>query len=143
MNLSPWSMFNPQDWSINDVYDHAAFVYLITFPDSGEYYIGIKQVYKGIKDARNITPDSTQSNWVTYVSSSTTVKEYIENGETYNKQILWCFKTLQEALQVETALIALHGSELNCLNKAIMVKTKIKKSRSTIGVIREILGWLV
>ncbi|MBN6033086.1 hypothetical protein JYK12_21920 [Pantoea ananatis] len=120
-------MFYPDDWNVDEVCNYAGFVYLIQFPDSGTYYIGVKQVYKGIKDFSKLKSTSFESDWKRYCSSSKTVKEMIESGEKYRKSILWCFKTIQEAMLIESTLIGVFGTDHLNLNKAIMVKTRIKK----------------
>ncbi|MFG5995609.1 hypothetical protein N4R04_30845, partial [Salmonella enterica subsp. enterica serovar Pomona] len=45
-----------------------------------------------------------------------------------------------EATLVETALIALYGTRYDCLNKAIMAKTKLRKDKGLqLDVIRRIM----
>ncbi|MDI3365979.1 MULTISPECIES: hypothetical protein [Pantoea] len=125
--IENWNMFYPYEWNIDEVCNYAGFVYLIQFPDSGTYYIGVKQVYKGIKDFSKLKSTSIESDWKRYCSSSKTVKEMIESGEKYRKSILWCFKTIQEAMLVESTLIGVFGTDHSNINKAIMVKTRLKK----------------
>lgn len=116
-------------------------MYLIQFSDTGEYYIGVKQVWKGIKNHCEVRDNSSESNWITYDSSSKTVKEYISQGMDHRKQILWCFKSLQEAAVLETALIAVLGTDWRCLNKAIMVKTRMKKDNGEqFRVLQRVIG---
>ncbi|WP_210532180.1 hypothetical protein [Pantoea ananatis] len=110
--IENWNMFYPYEWNIDEVCNYAGFVYLIQFPDSGTYYIGVKQVYKGIKDFSKLKSTSIESDWKRYCSSSKTVKEMIESGEKYRKSILWCFKTIQEAMLVESTLIGVTCSPL-------------------------------
>lgn len=139
--MNKWTMFYPDEFSTSDVTDYAAFVYLIQFSDTGEYYIGVKQVWKGIKNHCEVRDNSSESNWITYDSSSKTVKEYISQGMDYRKQILWCFKSLQEAAVLETALIAVLGTDWRCLNKAIMVKTRMKKDNGEhFRVLQRVIG---
>lgn len=125
--MNKWTMFYPDEFKLQDVPDYAAFVYLIQFPETGCYYIGVKQVYKGLKNIRDLNDKTTQSNWIVYTGSSKVVNEDINSGLKYKKQILWCFNTVQEAVLMESALICCLGTDRNCLNQAIMVKTKIKK----------------
>ncbi|EPA6639139.1 hypothetical protein ACTVPA_09230 [Serratia bockelmannii] len=122
-----WTMFYQDDWDLYDVLGYAAFVYLIQFPECGEYYIGVKGVYQKVKDASKIKSTSIESNWEKYNSSSKEVQERIATGEHHTKQILWCFKTRQEAELVEAALIAYCGTDHLCRNKALMTKTRLKK----------------
>lgn len=138
--IESWSMFYPDEWNIDEVCNYAGFVYLIQFPDSGTYYIGVKQVYKGIKDYSKLKSTSIESDWKRYYSSSKSVKEMINSGESYKKSILWCFKTVQEAMLVESTLIGLFGTDWKNLNKAIMVKTRLKKDNGDqIRIIRKIM----
>lgn len=111
----------------HEVCNYSCFVYIIQFLDTGEHYIGIKRVYRGIKDISERKHTSTESDWKRYCSSSKTVKERIQAGERHNKSILWGFKTLAEGSIVETGLIAVLGTRWDNLNRAIMVKTRIKK----------------
>lgn len=122
-----WNMFYPEDWNIDEVPNYAAFIYLIQFPNTGEYYIGVKQTFKGIKDIKNLRSTSQESNWPSYYSSSKSVREMIDSGEPYKKSILWCYKTVQEAMLAESTLIGVFGTDHLNLNKAIMVKTRLKK----------------
>lgn len=142
--IESWDMFYPEDWNIDEVCDYAGFVYLIQFPDSGTYYIGVKQVYKGIKDYSKLKSTSIESDWKRYSSSSKIVKEMIEAGERHIKSILWCFKTIQEAILVESTLIGVFGTDYNNLNKAIMVKTRLKKDYGEQRkVLQRIIGDLI
>jgi predicted GIY-YIG superfamily endonuclease len=141
-NNSEWTMLNP-DFSIDDVPECAAFVYLIQFPDTGDYYIGVKQTYKGLKDIKKRSNDTKDSNWPIYTSSSKVVNQYICEGHNYKKQILWCFPTVQQAMNCETALISLFGTQWDCLNKAIMTKSRLHKDNGEqFKIIQEIVGWL-
>lgn len=144
MSVNAWTMFYPDEFSIDEVKDFAAFVYLIQFPDSDQYYIGVKQVWKGIKNVSQVRDTSSQSDWITYKSSSSTVKDNIAAGMKHKKQILWGFRTLQEAALLETALIAMMGTDYQCLNKAIMVKTRLKKDNGQQkDILRRIIGDLL
>lgn len=135
-----WQVYNEKNWSISDVNsgNYAAFVYLIEFEST--FYIGVKQVYKGIKDAKRIRDDSKESNWVTYTSSSRTVNEMIGNDEPYRKSVLYCFPTVNQAVVVEATLIGLMGSRSDCLNKAIMCKARLPKDNgNTFTIIQELI----
>lgn len=125
--VSDWTMFFDDEWNVDEVVNYAGFVYLIQFPESGEFYIGVKQVYKGIKDWKKLKSTSIESNWKSYTSSSKTVKEMIDSGMEYKKSILWCFKTVNQAALVEAALIAIFGTRHDFLNKAVMVKARLPK----------------
>lgn len=122
-----WEMFYSDDWDLYDTLEYAAFVYLVQFPESGHYYIGVKGVYQKVRDADKIKSTSVESNWLKYNTSSVEVKNRIKDGEVHTKKILWCFKTRQEAELVEAALIAFCGTDHLCRNKALMVKTGIRK----------------
>lgn len=138
-----WQVYNENDWSISDINSgsYAAFVYLIEFEST--FYIGVKQVYKGVKDAKKIKDDSKESNWVTYTSSSRIVNEMIDNGEPYKKSVLYCFPTVNQAVVVEATLIGLMGSRSDCLNKAIMCKARLPKDNgNTFKIIQELVGVL-
>lgn len=142
--IENWDMFYSEEWNIDEVCNYAGFVYLIQFPESGTYYIGVKQVYKGIKDYSKLKSTSIESDWKRYGSSSKTVKAMIESGEKYRKSILWCFKTIQEAMLVESTLIGVFGTDYNNLNKAIMVKTRLKKDNGEQRkVLQRIIGDLI
>ena len=96
--------------------------------DNGTWYIGMKQIYKGVKDIKKLKASTKQSNWKEYTSSSKTVNSLIEAGEDYRKYILWCFPTTNQASIVETALIATTGLLPNNLNKAILTKARLPAS---------------
>ncbi|CNH80571.1 Uncharacterised protein [Yersinia pekkanenii] len=139
MDKTEWRMWG-NEFRLEEVTDHAAFVYMIQFPDSGQYYIGVKQVYKGIRNIKDFDENSKQSNWRTYTSSSKSVNEYIGEGQPYRKSILYCYKTLQEASLCETALISIFGTRWDCLNKAIMVKNRLLKDNGEqLFIIRQLL----
>lgn len=136
---SEWKMWG-NEFRLDEVSDYAAFVYMIQFPDSGQYYIGVKQVYKGIKNIKDIKDDSKQSNWRSYNSSSKSVTQYIDEGQPHSKSILYCYKSLQEASLCETALISIFGTRWDCLNKAIMVKNRLMKDNGTqLMIIRQLI----
>jgi hypothetical protein len=142
--MNAWTMFYPMDWELDEVTNYSAFIYLIQFPDTNEYYFGIKQVYKKIKNASEIKSTSQESNWEGYTSSSKYVKAMIADGMPYKKQILWCYKSLQEAALAETALISIFGSDHLNINKAVMVKTRLKKdSGEQFKIIQRIVGDLI
>lgn len=137
MVIKCWDIHDPETWDITDVNDtsYAAFVYLITFPD-GDYYIGMKQIYKGIKDINDLKTTSKEADWMKYYSSSKTVQARIEAGEDYNKYILWCFPTTNQAALIETMLIGTVGMKCNCLNKAIMTKSRLPKPGERAGLFK-------
>ncbi|KMV59872.1 hypothetical protein ACM21_05195 [Escherichia coli] len=124
-----WDMFDPEVWNIKDVDsgNYAAFVYLIQF-DNGSWYIGMKQIYQGVKDIKKLKSSTKQSNWKDYTSSSRTVNALIDAGEDYKKYVLWCFPTANQASIVETALIATSGLLPHNLNKAILAKARLPAS---------------
>lgn len=124
-----WEIYDPDTWDIKDIDSgqYAAFVYLMQL-DNGTWYIGMKQIYKGVKDIKKLKTSTKQSNWKEYNSSSKTVNSLIEAGEDYRKYILWCFPTANQASIVETALIATTGLLPNNLNKAILTKARLPAS---------------
>lgn len=145
MEREQWQYWNESDEE--RILESAAFVYMIEF-DTGEFYIGQKRIYKGIKDSKRIKHDSIQSNWESYESSSTEVSNRCASGERFRKTILAVFDTYQEALFVETCLICFAtNSELN-LNKAIIAKLRLTdrikstKCQQVVRVLLEDLQWL-
>lgn len=142
--INNWDMFYPDEWEVDEVTNYCGFVYLIQFPDTNQYYVGVKQIYKGIKNYSDLKSTSVESDWKKYGSSSKTVKQYIKDGMTYRKSILWCFKTMQEAMLIESTLIGVFGTDWNNLNKAIMVKTRLKKDNGEQRkLIQRIIGDLI
>jgi hypothetical protein len=142
--VDSWDIFYKDDWSLDDVTEYAAFIYLIEFPESGEHYYGVKQVWKGVKDMKKHRSTSKESNWKTYYSSSKSVQEKIDAGEPYTKKILWCYKSVQEAMLAESVLIGVFGTRHDNLNKAIMVKTRLKKDYGEqFSVLQRIIGDLI
>ncbi|EEX2218984.1 hypothetical protein D3S42_004889, partial [Escherichia coli] len=123
----------------------AAFVYLIQFDDGG-WYVGMKHIYKGVKDVKKLKTSTKQSNWVDYTSNSKTVNSRIEAGETYKKYILWCFPTANQAAVVETALIATCGLLPDNLNKAILAKVRLPASDTErlklFKIVKDLIGTL-
>jgi len=123
-----WKMHNPEQWELAEVDsgNYASFVYIIRFED-GRFYIGMKNVYRKLKDIADLKDTTKASDWETYTGSSKTVNSMIESGCDYEKYILWCFKTSNEAALVETALISFYGLQTNNLNRAIMCKARLPK----------------
>lgn len=114
------------DWCEEDMLDgsHCGYVYMFYFTKSYEIYIGSKQLWKGVKDIKNLTIDSKENGWRDYTSSSKTVNDKIANGEEYTKTILWCFPTMKETLLVESIMIMHHILDGNCINKAVLNKLR-------------------
>lgn len=137
MVIKNWEIYDPETWDITDVNDgnYASFVYLITFPDN-DYYIGMKQIYKGVKDITKLKLTTKESDWMKYYSSSKTVQARIEAGEDYTKYILWCFPTTNQAALIEAMLIGTAGMKCNCLNKAIMTKSRLPKPGERAGLFK-------
>lgn len=136
-----WQMHNPDNWNLDEVDSgrYASFVYVIKF-DDGSYYIGKKQIYKGIRDISKLKSTTQSSNWPTYTGSSKSVNAMIDAGEDYEKYILYCFKTDAEATIVETALISFFGLHPDNLNKAIMCKARLPKDRINLfNILQEII----
>jgi hypothetical protein len=112
------------------------FVYMISSIETGEYYIGKKNLYsyrtlpplKGQKRKRKVTKES---NWKEYMSSNPEVQQW----RTYTKEILECCNTPKELTFRETeALFCLKTMEdERSLNSNILGKFYPK------DVIREII----
>lgn len=138
-NKNEWQMWYRDEEFIPE--ENACFVYIIQFPETDEFYIGQKRVWKGIKNISEIKVDSKQSNWEEYCSSSKTVKEKIEAGEPYRKRILACYPTYAEALHCESALICMLCSQWGSLNKALMAKFKFtgRMNKEHMQKVRELL----
>lgn len=130
--MKDWKIWNTNEWSIEDVTSgqYCSFVYLIRF-ETGEWYIGVKSLYKGIRDIKKIKVSTKESNWKVYTSSSKSVNNMIDNGVDYEKYILWCFPTTNQGELVESTLIGLLGSKNECVNKAIMCKARLPKDNGT------------
>ncbi len=131
------------DWCQEDMLDgrYCGYVYLFQFED-GSVYLGSKQIYKRIKDAKKLKGDEVENGWREYTSSSKTVNEKIANGEEYTKTILWCFPTMRETLLVESILIMHHILDGNCLNKAVLNKLRApsySEKKRLKGIISNIL----
>jgi len=135
------------DWSEDDLLDgnYCGFVYMIEFPESGEVYYGMKQIYKHVKRAEQIKHDSIENNWRDYTSSSKIVNRMIGEGMQYKKTILWGFPTMAETAYIETAIIITEGLKPDILNLALSHKcrlpTGVTKKRLR-GVLQQILEWL-
>lgn len=126
-----WEMFDTDMWDMSEVTDgnYVSFIHIIQFPDTGEYYFGKKQIYKKVRDIKNLKATSVESNWPDYTGSSKCVNEMIDAGMPYTKKILYCVKSDAEATILETALISYFGLHPDCLNKAIMCKARLPKNR--------------
>lgn len=140
------------EWKYSDDWDeqqllsgeYAGFVYIFQFED-GSTYIGAKQVYQRVKDAKKITATSKENGWRDYLSSSNVVKSKIENGEHYTKTILWCFANMREVMIVEAILILNQMLKPGCLNLAMMSKIRTpnaKDKKRLFGIVQELLEYL-
>ncbi len=51
-----WEMFDKDQWNISDVTDgnYTSFVYIIEFPETGEFYYGKKMIYQKVKSTDNL-----------------------------------------------------------------------------------------
>ena len=139
-------LYSP-DWSEDDITcgRYAGFVYVFFFPDTEEKYIGVKQMYKGIKDAKKIKESSIENGWREYKTSSKRVQDMIDSGMNYTRTILWAFPTMTEANYAEAMLIMIHSLDYNILNMAMMSKCRLPKGeqqRKMRGIIQTIEGWL-
>lgn len=134
------------DWSEEEMMNgsYCGYVYLFQF-DDGTSYVGSKQIYKRVKDAKKIKPNSVENGWRDYSSSSRIVNQKIADGEEYTKTILWCFPTMKDTLLVETALIVNEGLKPGNLNLSIMHKARLPTGddkKRLFGVLKELLSYL-
>lgn len=134
-------------WSEDELLNggYSGFVYMFYFPDSGQVYIGSKQIYKRIKEAKKIKPDSKENDWRDYSSSSNLVNQKIENGERYVRTVLWAFPSMRETLLVESVLITSQILKPNCLNLALMNKIRAPNAANKaqlFGIVQNILEWI-
>lgn len=135
------------EWGENDICDgnYAGFIYMFKFPESGQVYYGSKQIFKRLKAANEIKPDSVENNWRNYSSSSKAVKQLIDEGAIYERIILWAFPTMNETLLAEHSLIMCEGLHPLCLNYAVMHKCKLPGSTERLkiyNIMQEIRTWL-
>lgn len=119
-----WQFWNDAD--NENFLKSACFVYLIEF-SSGEFYVGQKRIYRGLKNSSHINSNSKQSNWKTYNTSSTEVKNRIEAGEEHQRFVLACFDSYAEAIHAESVLISMLSYKPECLNKALITKFRFGK----------------
>ncbi|ECC3108076.1 hypothetical protein KU45_11085 [Salmonella enterica subsp. enterica] len=141
--MNDWQ-YSP-DWSEDELLDGSSvgFVYLFQFEDG--YYIGVKQIWKGVKDCTKLTGAEKENGWRDYKTSSKKVQSMIDSGLNYTRTILWGFETMTEANYVESFLILTHSLDENILNKAMMTKCRIPNNtqkRKLKGIIRTIEQWL-
>ncbi len=143
--MSDWQ-YSP-DWNENELMDgrHVGFVYVFHFPDTGDYYVGSKQLFQKIKDAKKLKGNEKENGWRDYTSSSKVVNERISTGEYYTKTILWGFSTMKETLLVESILILSHILDNRCLNLAVLNKVRAPsmKDRNRLrGIVNEIREYI-
>nr|WP_314523141.1 hypothetical protein [uncultured Rahnella sp.] len=136
-----------EDWSEAELLDggYAGFVYMIEFPETGQVYYGMKQIYQRVKTANKIKPTSKENGWRGYTSSSKVVNRMIEEGMEYKKTILWGFASMAQTSYIETAIIVTEGLKPNIINLAVMQKCRLPTGESKIrlrGILQEILSWL-
>jgi len=121
-----WLFKNTEVNNISDIPEGVVgFVYLISNEKTGEWYVGKKSLYstrslpplKGYKRKRKVTK---QSNWLTYQSSSQTVKEWF----CPKKYILkYCYSQKEMTYQEIKALMCSDALEdSKCLNENISGK---------------------
>lgn len=128
--------------SIEDIPEGCPFfIYKITFPN-GEYYIGSKQIFsylnvkmskKRVKEVysgkgrkpRKEAKIKESRGWKEYISSSSLVKERIESGEKYTKEIIEFLCSKEEMFLKEAYLIIEQFLKRNpkFLNGWISIKT--------------------
>ncbi|MEZ0581389.1 hypothetical protein ACA373_00150 [Erwinia sp. STN24] len=139
--MKEWKVYNSNEWAIDDITsgNYAAFLYLMVF-ETGEFYIGMKHVYVKVRDAKKIKDKSKESNWKSYTSSSNSVKNMIENGVGYEKYLLWCFPTSNQTALVEAILIGLFGTRHDCVNKAVLCKSRLPKDNGeTFKIVQQLI----
>ncbi|EDT6685356.1 hypothetical protein UJ50_004434 [Salmonella enterica subsp. enterica] len=142
--MNDW-LYSP-DWSEKELLDGSSvgFVYLFQFED-GTFYLGVKQIWKGVRDSTKLKGTEKENGWREYKSSSKKVQSMIDLGMNYTRTILWGFETMTEANYVESFLILTHSLDENILNMAMMSKCRIPtgtKKRKLRGIIQTIEGWL-
>ncbi|TKV15372.1 hypothetical protein FDX04_08765 [Citrobacter sp. wls615] len=135
------------DWTENDLLDGSSvgFVYVFYFPETEQKYIGVKQIWKGVKDSTKLTGIEKENGWREYKTSSKKVQKMIDSGMEYTRTILWGFETMTEANYAESMLIMLHSLDDNILNMAMMTKCRIPtgdRKRKMKGIIQTIEEWL-
>ncbi|EAW1312589.1 hypothetical protein E0539_11720 [Salmonella enterica subsp. enterica serovar Tilene] len=142
--MNDW-LYSP-DWSEKELLDGSSvgFVYLFQFED-GTFYLGVKQIWKGVRDSTKLKGNEKENGWREYKSSSKKVQVMVDSGMNYTRTILWGFETMTEANYVESFLILTHSLDENILNMAMMNKCRIPtgtKKRKLRGIIQTIEGWL-
>lgn len=142
--MNDW-LYSP-DWSEKELLDGSSvgFVYLFQF-DDGTFYLGVKQIWKGVRDSTKLKGNEKENGWREYKSSSKKVQVMVDSGMNYTRTILWGFETMTEANYVESFLILSHSLDENILNMAMMNKCRIPtgtKKRKLRGIIQTIEGWL-
>ncbi|WP_410756391.1 hypothetical protein [Citrobacter youngae] len=142
--MNDW-LYSP-DWTENDLLDGGSvgFVYMFQFED-GTFYLGVKQIWKGVRDSTKLKGIEKENGWRDYRSSSKKVQKMIDSGMNYTRTILWGFETMTEANYVESFLILTRSLDENILNMAMMSKCRIPNNaqkRKLKGIIRTIEEWL-
>ena len=97
--------FNP---SYEELQDWQCFVYIITDPD-GKSYIGVKQFHKKVtrpplKGRKNKRRSIAESDWKSYVGSSTTLQKIVEDrgtGALQRREILHLCRTKGDGALLE------------------------------------------
>ncbi|EAY3776858.1 hypothetical protein H2359_002992 [Salmonella enterica] len=143
--MNDW-LYSP-DWSEQELLDGSSvgFVYMFYFPETDQKYIGVKQIWKGVRDSTKLKGNEKENGWRDYKSSSKKVQAMVDSGMSYTRTILWGFETMTEANYVESFLILTHSLDENILNMAMMSKCRIPtgtKKRKLRGIIQTIEGWL-
>lgn len=102
-----------------------AFVYMITV--DGKYYIGKKSFYKSIKRPplkgyKRHRRDKIESNWKKYCSSSSAVKDLVDQGYEPERDIIRLCSSQKEATFWENKMLFNEIHDENCLNENISGK---------------------
>lgn len=142
--MNDW-LYSP-DWSEKELLDGSSvgFVYLFQF-ENGTFYLGVKQIWKGVRDSTKLKGTEKENGWREYRTSSKRVQDMIDSGMNYTRTILWAFPTMTEANYAEAMLIMIHSLDYNILNMAMMSKCRLPKGeqqRKMRGIIQTIEEWL-
>ena len=112
--------------------DDIGFTYMVRNISTGEYYYGVKKLYKKIKrpplkGKKRNRIDYIESDWKTYTTSGT-LKEDIENNPNdYFMEILQFHKTITD-MKVEEAHLIIHAiSDKLCMNEMLNIRLRIRK----------------
>ena len=101
---NPW-IYNGEPFTSDDIEENVGFVYLIT-DTSGKKYVG-KKLFKSKRKAPPLKGKTRrrtiikESDWKTYYGSSDEVRELVESGTMFTREILHLCKTKGELSYME------------------------------------------